>query len=329
MRSAVSAGGGALIIFMSPLSLFFQLAALGASFQVAEGPVSDTISVDVDLVVLHATVRDKNGGFVSGLRKENFRVFENGALQDIRVFQAEDVPVAVGLVVDNSGSMGRKRKEVTAAALAFAKSSNPQDEMFVLNFNEQTSFGLPDTELFSASAAELAHALNGVPARGKTALYDAIEMGLGHLKKAKLEKKVLIVISDGGDNASHRALNQVLDNAGRSDAIIYTVGLFDEYDHDRNPGVLKKIARATGGEAFLPVEMRDVVPVCERIAQDIRNQYTIGYVPSNPKLDRTYRTITVTAKGSHGEKYLVRTRAGYIASPDRQVRPANLKEQLQ
>ena len=217
-------------------------------------PGSAIISVDVDLVVLHATVRDRKGGFVSGLRKENFRVFEDGVPQEIRVFQHEDVPVAVGLIVDNSGSMGRKRKDVTAAALAFVRSSNPQDEMFVVNFNERISFGLPDTELFSASAAELERALNGVPANGKTALYDAIEAGLAHLKKATLDKKVLIVISDGGDNASHHTLGQVLESAGRSDAIIYTIGLFDEYDEDRNPGVLKKIARATGGEAFLPTE---------------------------------------------------------------------------
>ncbi len=271
----------------------------------------------MNLVVLHATVRDRKGGFVSGLRKEDFQVYEDGAPQAIRVFDHEDVPVAVGLVVDNSGSMGRKRKDVTAAALAFVRSSNPRDEMFIVNFNERVSFGLPDTQLFSASAAELEGALNGVPANGRTALYDAIEAGLDHLKKATLDKKVLIVISDGGDNASHHKLGQVLDDAGRSDAIIYTVGLFDEDDEDRNPGVLRKIARATGGEAFLPEETSQVVPICERIAEDIRNQYTIGYIPSNQKLDNTQRTIKVTATGRHGEKLLVRTRAGYIASPER------------
>jgi Ca-activated chloride channel homolog len=269
----------------------------------------------VNLVVLHATVRDRRGGFVSGLAPGNFRVYEDGSPQVIRVFEHEDVPVAVGLVVDNSGSMGRKRRDVTAAALAFARSSNPRDEMFIVNFNERVSFGLPNTELFSASASELEHALNGVPADGETALYDATEAGLAHLAKATLDKKVLIVISDGGDNASRHTLDQVLESAGRSTAIIYTIGLFDEYDQDRNPGVLKKIARATGGEAFFPVETADVVTVCERIAEDIRNQYSIGYVPSNPKLDSTYRTIRVTATGPHGGRLLVRTRAGYIASP--------------
>jgi VWFA-related protein len=291
-------------------------------------PGSPTISVDVDLVDLHVTVRDRKGGFVSGLQKESFHVFENRAPQAIRVFQHEDVPVAVGLIVDNSGSMEPKRKDVTAAALAFARSSDPRDEMFVVNFNERVSFGLPDTQLFSASARELERALNGVPANGKTALYDAIDVGLAHLKKATPDKKVLIVISDGGDNASRHTLRQVLDTVARSDAIVYTVGLFDEYDPDSNPGALRRIAHASGGEAFLPEETSQVVPICERIARDIRNQYTIAYVPSNQQLDNSYRTIDVTATGPHGEKLLVRTRAGYIASPQRQGQPANSQEKL-
>ena len=186
--------------------------------------------------------------------------------------------------------------------------------MFIVNFNERVSLGLPITKLFSASAAGLEAALNGVPANGKTALYDAIIVGLAHLKKAMRDKKVLVVISDGGDNASHHTLSQVLDGAKRSDAIIYTVGLFDEYDEDRNPGVLKNIARATGGEAFLPNETGDVVHICERIAEDIRHQYTLGYVPSKRSLDNAYRTIKVSAIGQHGEKYMVRTRLGYLAS---------------
>ncbi|MCL5744430.1 MAG: VWA domain-containing protein, partial [Acidobacteria bacterium] len=270
----------------------------------------------------------RKGGLVSGLRKENFRVLENGAPQDVRILQYEDVPVAVGLIVDNSASMSRRTKEVTAAALAFARSSNPRDEMFVVNFNERSSFGLPDTELFSASTQELDQALNGVPASGKTALYDAIELGLTHLKKATLDKKVLVVISDGGDNASHHTLGQVLESAGRSNAIIYTVGLFDEYDNDRNPGVLRNIARVTGGEAFLPHETSKVVPICRRIAEDIRTQYTIGYAPSNQKLDNTYRTIAVTATGQHGEKLLVRARSGYFASPERGGLRAKPPEQI-
>lgn len=276
---------------------------------------SPDISVDVNLVVLHLTVRNKKGGFVAGLGRENFRVFEDNRPQTIQFFQHEDVPVAVGLIVDNSGSMRPKRADVTAAALDFVRTSNPQDEMFIVNFNERTRLGLPDTELFTARRVELEEALNGVPAAGKTALYDAIELGIDHLKHAHHDKKVLVVISDGGDNASGHTLGDVLGSAARSDVIIYTVGLFDEFDEDRNPGVLKRIARASGGEAFLPDQTSEVVPICERIAEDIRNQYTIGYRPADTGLNGGYRTIKVTAMGAHGEKYPVRTRAGYVASP--------------
>ena len=314
MQRAGLAGGRA-AIGLCALPLFFLIARQYLPGQTASQPEIPRITVDVNLVLVHATVRDRQGGFVSSLRKENFKVFEAGRAEAIRVLQDEDVPVAAGLIVDNSGSMGRKRKDVTAAALAFARASNPRDELFVVNFNERVSFGLQDTEAFSASAAKLEAALNGVPASGRTALYDAIDAGLAHLGKSSLEKKVLLVVSDGGDNASRHTLNQVLESAARSQAMIYAIGLFDENDPDRNPGVLKRLARVTGGESYLPAETSQVAPICERIAQEIRHQYAIGYVSSNQKLDNSFRTIQVVAKGPHGEKLLVRTRSGYIASP--------------
>jgi len=275
------------------------------------------ISVNVELVVLHATVRDKKGRVISGLKKDDFQVYENDQPQTIELLLHEDVPVAVGLVVDNSSSMRPKQSDVAAASSAFVKSSNAEDEMFLVNFNENVTFGLPDTQLFSAKPSELDRVLMGVPARGKTALYDAIETSLKHLQKASRDKKVLIVISDGGDNASTHTLNQVLRDAGRSVAIIYTIGLFDEDDKDRNPSVLKQMAHATGGEAFFPEQTSEVVSICKRIAVDLRNQYTMAYSPTNQTFDGSYRTIKVTANGPHGEKLLVRTRAGYIASADR------------
>jgi Ca-activated chloride channel homolog len=296
-----------LLLFVGPLGL----AQEGASAE------SDAIKVDVDLVVLHATVRDRQGKFVPGLQKEAFHVFEDGEPQTIRLFKHEDMPVSVGLVVDNSSSMAAKRGDVTAAALAFAQSSNPRDEMFVVNFNEHVSLGLPVSEAFTASPSKLEMALNGVPARGMTALYDAIEEGLAHLKEASREKKVLIVVSDGGDNASRHTLSEVLGAAERSDVIVYTIGIFDESDGDQNPGVLKKLARATGGEAFLPNASAQVTQICERIASDIRQQYTIGYAPTNQNFDGSYRTIKVTAAEPHDGKLYVRTRVGYIASPKR------------
>lgn len=279
-------------------------------------PAEGSFSVDVNLVVLHATVLNKNGGFVSDLKKQDFKVFEDKNLQTIQYFSHEDVPVAVGLIVDNSGSMRPKRADVTAAAVEFVQASNPQDQMFIINFNEHPSFGLGNTHLFSANKVALEEALNGVPARGETALYDAILLGLDHLRKSTISKKVLIVISDGGDNASRHTLAQTLHAAEASDAIIYTVGLFDEYDEDRNPGVLRKIARATGGECFLPDKIAKVVQISDEIARDIRNQYTIGYTPSEANLNSGYHSIQVIAEVPH-HHYIVRTRTGYMASPEK------------
>jgi len=272
-----------------------------------------TIAVKVGMVVLHATVLDSKGVFVSGLDKEDFQVFEDGVLQQIDSFTHEDIPVTVGLVVDNSGSMGPKRPEVIAAALAFARSSNPRDQMFVVNFNEKVSFGLPDNTLFTDEAAQLGAAMSRIAADGMTALYDAVGVALERLKKGNRDKKVLIVISDGGDNASKQKLSEIMAMAKQSDAIIYTIGLFDEDNPDQNPRALRQLASATGGEAFLPGSVKDVVPICERIARDIRTQYMIAYLPANDKQDGTYRAIQVKAGAPRRGRLVVRTRAGYYA----------------
>jgi Ca-activated chloride channel family protein len=271
------------------------------------------IRVNTNLVVLHATVQDHKGALVSGIEKDSFRVFEDGALQQIKYFSHEDIPVTVGLVIDNSGSMGRKRAEVIAAALAFARSSNPQDQMFVVNFNEHVRFGLPDNKLFTDQVSQLAVALSTINTSGQTALYDAVAAALEHLKKGDHDKKVLIVISDGGDNASRYGLTQIMAMTQHADAIIYTIGLFDEEDEDRNPRVLRQFAEATGGDVFLPKSLNDVVPICERIARDIRNQFIIAYVPANTKQDGTYRSIQVIASAPGRGRLSVKTRAGYRA----------------
>ncbi len=278
------------------------------------------ISVDVALVVLHATVTDRQGVVVADLGAQDFQVYENGVPQHIQLFRNEDIPVAAGLIVDHSSSMTPKIAEVTAAARTFVRSSNRADEMFIVNFNEFASLGLPATARFTDSTADLEHAIANKPTMGQTALYDAIALGLTQLQAANRDKKVLIVVSDGGDNASHRTLDQVMKLAGQSSAVIYTVGLFDPEDPDRNPGVLKRLAHATGGEAFLPSRLEEVPAICERIARDIRHQYTLGYVPANPARDGSYRAIRVLAKGQG--KLSVRTRTGYIAGgkaqPDEQ-----------
>lgn len=273
------------------------------------------ISVNVDVVVLHATTQDRRGTLVSGLNKDDFQIYEDGTLQPIKYFSHEDIPVTVGLVVDNSGSMSSKRADVIAAGLAFARSSNPQDQMFVINFNEKVSFGLPENVAFTGEVPQLEIALSKLTPDGETALYDAVATALAHLKKGNRDKKVLIVISDGGDNASKHKLAEITAAAGQSSAIIYTIGIFDEADGDRNPGVLKQLAKDTGGETFLPDSSKDVVPICERIARDIRNQYTLGYVPTNRKRDGTYRGIQVKAIAPGHGRLSVRTRTGYFAPP--------------
>ena len=179
------------------------------------------------LVVLHATVTDRQGSLVSNLGEQDFQVYENGVPQRIQLFKNEDIPVAVGLVVDHSTSMRPKLAEVTAAARAFVQSSNREDQIFVVNFNEVASLGLPACIRFTDSSAELEHAISAEPARGQTALYDAIAKALEQLETASRDKKVLIVVSDGGDNASKRRLDQVMKLAEQSSAVIYTVGVFD------------------------------------------------------------------------------------------------------
>ncbi len=280
------------------------------------GQSSFRISVDVALVVLHATVTDRQGNLVTNLVEKDFEISENGVPQAIKLFKNEDIPVAVGLVIDHSTSMVPKLAEVVTAARGFVRSSNRQDQMFVVNFNEKASLGLPSQVRFTDDTVELERAIMTELARGQTALYDAIAMGLERLQAASRDKKALIVISDGGDNASRLKLDQVMNLAGQSSAVIYTVGVFDEDDQDQNPGVLKRLAQATGGEAFLPHKLGEVTAICERIAHDIRHQYTIGYVPSNRARDGSYRTIRVRARTDGQGKLAVRTRTGYIAASE-------------
>jgi Ca-activated chloride channel homolog len=298
----------------SLVALFFLIVLPGMLPQQGNPPDdSYTISVDVEMVALNATVRDHRGVLVSRLAQKDFQVYEDGVPQPIEYFSHEDIPVTAGLVIDNSGTMGPKRSEVITSALAFARSSNPEDQMFVVNFNENVSFGLPHNMLFTDKVPQLEIALSGITADGKTALYDAVAVALDHLKKGNRNKKVLIVISDGGDNASKLKLDKVLAMAGQSDAIIYTIGIFDENEIDRNLRALKELSIATGGEAFLPDSVKDVVPICKRIAYDIRNQYTITYQPTNKKKDGSYRVIKITAGAQDGSRLLVHTRAGYYA----------------
>jgi len=271
--------------------------------------------VESDLVVLHVTVTDHQGRVVRDLPMSAFHIYEDEAPQGTVLFRYEDTPVAVGLVVDNSGSMRRKLPEVVAATAAFARSSNPEDQMFVVNFNEHVWLGLPPGEAFVSDPGELNAAMLQIRANGKTALYDAVASALGHVRQSPLPRKVLIVLSDGGDNASTRRFPEALSLVQKSDVVVYAVGLFDEYDKDRNPGVLRKLATVSGGEAFFPKEVSDVTNILQAASRDIRNQYTMGYVPKNVKHDGMYHSVRVKLTGDQARQWTVRTRPGYFAAP--------------
>ena len=293
--------------------LALPLSLLLVGFAPAQTPdkPSDRISVDVSLVVLHATVTDRTGRFVSGLRQKDFVIYDQGVAQPITLFRHEDVPVTVGLVVDHSGSMGPKIFDVMAAASTFARASNAADQMFVVNFNERVSFGLPAGVSFTADASQLDDAISRTRTTGKTALYDAVIAGLERIREGTLDKKVLIVISDGGDNASRLTRSQAFNAARESNVIVYTIGLFGPDDPDRNPRLLEALARSTGGEAFFPKSSGEVVGICSEIAKDIRSQYTLGYAPPAAP-GGAWRKIRVEA-GSPGRGRLsVRTRDGYF-----------------
>jgi VWFA-related protein len=269
------------------------------------------IRSDVRLVLLDVSVKDRAGGFVSGLSKDNFSVFENARPQTITVFANDDLPVTVGILVDESFSMRTKRNEVLTAAQTFIEKSNPRDEIFVLNFNDHVTRGLPDQMPFSDDSQQLRSALHrGVP-QGKTALNDAIVDGLKQLELGKRDKKTLIVISDGGDNASEHKRTDMLNMVENSIATIYTIGLYDADDPDRAPGILRELARISGGEAYFPKDQMEMVPVCRRIAKDIRTRYTIGYVPEAENGAGPVRRIRVRVSAPGHARLIARTRNRY------------------
>jgi VWFA-related protein len=278
-----------------------------------------TFTSDTRLVVCHTTVLDKSGHLVTTLAKDAFTVMENGVPQQITRFKREDVPVSMGLIIDNSGSMRDKRAKVEAAALAMARDSNPEDEVFVVNFNDEAFLDLPHNKNFTSDVKDLEEALTRIDSRGGTAMRDAIRMSIDHLKeKANKDKKVLVVVTDGNDNSSVVTLENLVKAAQQSEVLIYGVGVLGEEERReaaRAQRALKTLAEATGGDAFFPKELADVDKIAHQVARDIRNQYTIEYTPSNSAMDGTYRQIKITVKAQGNPT--VRTRSGYYATPDR------------
>ncbi|MGD0014451.1 MAG: VWA domain-containing protein [Bryobacteraceae bacterium] len=274
---------------------------------------------DARLVVLHATVVDGSGRLVTNLSRIAFRVYEDGVEQTMRVFRREDVPVSMGIIIDNSMSMKGKRSKVEAAAANLVAASNPQDEVFVINFNDEA---YRDAD-FTSDIQKLAKGLARIDSRGGTAVRDALLAGIRYAKaKGRNDKKVLVVVTDGEDNMSGATLPEVVREAQQSEVLVYVIGLLSEEERAaarRAERELDEITRATGGQAWYPAEVGETGRIALAVAHDIRNQYILAYTPSNPKLDGRFRQIRVTAGG--GGRLTVRTRTGYWATPDLGTRP--------
>jgi VWFA-related protein len=294
---------------------FLMVSALPSSAQAPK----PTFTSESELVVLHVSVRDRSGGYVGGLGQESFRVSEDKQLQQISFFNNQDAPVTVGLLIDSSGSMAPNRELVIAASLGFSNAMNPLDEFFVLGFNEHIHTPLPVEKPFTQHQPTLRVALvQAIKARGQTAVYDAVNAGLAYVQKGAFERQVLVVVSDGGDNASSATKAQVLQNAQASNAVIYSIALVDPVDHEADPAFLRQLSEVTGGVAFRPRNAAEIDAILQRIASEVRNMYTIGYVPSLATRSRRdkredLRRVAVDVRLPTGRKLSVRTRRAYLA----------------
>jgi Ca-activated chloride channel family protein len=308
---------------MRPRLLIASLLAVGVvtkghargdpSSSADQAGATPVFSARSELVVLHVTARDRNGAYVTSLPATAFAVFEDGERQSIRFFGIQDQPVTVGLLIDSSGSMRTLRDRIIAAAGAFVETSHPDDEIFALTFNDTVQAALPGGMPFTRDAdtlrAALSHAIVTV---GRTSMYDAIAAGLGHVSRGTYLTKVLVVVSDGGDNASTTGFEDLVRRAQVSDTVIYTLGLVDPVERDANPKRLRQLAEATGGEAFRPRDINEIDRVLVQIANDIRQMYTLGYVPTNTARDQRLRRVRVVASAPGRRDIRVRTRAGYV-----------------
>lgn len=297
------------------ISIALLLAIAGGAFAREAEQTPFVIRDNVNLVLLDVSVRKPEGGYVTGLNRSNFTVQDDGVKQQMTRFGTGDAPVTVGLVVDNSGSMQRKRKEVVMSGLQFARSSNPKDEFFVVNFNDKVYFGLPKGVDFTDRLQTLREALYLGRPMGQTALYDAIAAGLKHLDDGHRDTRTLIVVSDGGDNVSQLAFPELTSLIEASRATIYTIGLLDPEDRDLNPKALRKISLMSGGEFFAPDMLEDLPRIFEKIAQDLRHRYSIAFVPDQSlKNKRSAHSLKVVARDDQGKKLVVHSRTTYIAA---------------
>jgi Ca-activated chloride channel family protein len=293
--------------------------------QEATPPQQDefTFKAETNLVVLHASVVDKSGKLVTNIPQSAFHVLENGVEQPLKLFRREDVPVSMGIIIDNSGSMRDKRLKVAAAAMDLVKASNPQDEVFIVNFNDDAYLDCP----FTSDTKKMEEALDKIDSKGGTAMRDAISMSIDYLKdKGKKDKKVLLVVTDGNDNTSNISLEQLVRKATQSEVLIYSIGLLNEEEKreaSKAKRALKALAESSGGLDYYPKDLADVDKVTPQVAHEIRNQYILGYLPLNANLDGTFRKINVQVKGYGNIN--VRTRNGYYATPTASAKANSLK----
>ena len=293
------------------LYIFCMLLAVPAPMWAQEEPPVFKLAVDVDLVELHVSVTDDKDRAVSGLTKDNFRILENTVAQNIAVFKHEDVPVSLGLVIDNSRSIEPRKQRLDAAALAFVRKSNPDDETFVVHFD----FDARLSQGFTGDTHLLERVLANTKPFGQTALYDAVITAIDQMEKAQYQKKAILVISDGLDNMSKHTLAQAIERTKQSRVAVYTVGLLSEIEGEKAEQDLIKLAEASGGRAYFPQNVDEARTMMETIARDLREQYTLGYFPSSNK-DGSWRSVRVEVLPPPGfpQKLTANYRRGYYAS---------------
>jgi VWFA-related protein len=247
------------------------------------------LNVNVDLTEVHVNVTDEKDHPVGNLNKDNFRVFEDRTEQKISVFKHEDLPVSLGLVIDNSRSIEPRKARLDAAALSFVRKGNAEDETFIVHFDDSARLARD----FTGSIPLLEQTLAGVKPYGQTAIYDAVILALDHMDQAKHPKKALLLITDGVDNSSKSTLSDAIEATKRAQVAVYTVGLLSVSGGDKAEDSLIRIAEASGGRAFFPQTVEEAQTYMDRVARDLREQYTLGYFPSNPSHDGAWRSVRI------------------------------------
>lgn len=303
--------------FVSLISILVAASVSLLASQALEPQERPTFKASSELVVMHVSVRDRGGRYITGLTRDAFTVIDDGRPQTLEMFSADEVPASVGFLIDNSNSMRPNRDRVIASSVAFLEHSHPQDEIFALTFNETVrhAWGPHVISEMEPNAFRVAMS-DAIVARGMTAIYDGIVAGLTRLEHARHTRQVLVLVSDGGDNASQAKLDDVIARVHDSDATVYSVALVDPLIRDgSNTKLLKRLARATGGEFYEPHKVEEVSQAFQRIAKDIRNAYTIAYTPTkggDTAVERRRRTVRVFVRSQDGRVLRVRTRDGYF-----------------